>query len=159
MADKIAWQTCIAAVLNEAFPGFVFRYGKRDFNTYEVASPTGLLPLIALQIQACLSMSGIKMRGLTVERSPDSGITGNMVVLGPDASAGLILPFLLDAVYLAKGLTREKYPQEAENVIRLECISPPLGPLSHPSLRELLSAPTDAPAEEQLQAGTAFTPL
>jgi hypothetical protein len=144
--NDLLWSGHVASILGWAFPGAVFRYGGKDFNVFEVASENGLLPLLVRQAQINAGFVFGGVRGMSVETS-ESGITGMRAAIGKATPPCLALPFILDAAFLAGEMTRRKFPGDAETVIRVECLVPPVMPLDQPAIAEIFAAPGMRSAE------------
>lgn len=127
-------------LLEEAFPGAIYRWKGEDYDIYEVVDPRGLLPIIVAQAKQTASVfeSNILVN-LDIQHSTDT-LTGDLVVSDHShtATLAIALPFLLDAVYLA----RCQQSESISPIINFDIIDPALDP-------SLMDALNNSPDEQK----------
>lgn len=115
-----------AKLLEEAFPDAIYRWKGDDYDVYEVVDAKGLLPVILAQAKKTAAIfTDNLLNELNIQPFAKT-LTGNAVITGrtsADASA-IVLPFLLDAVYLAL----DKESEYMSPVIDFDIIDPALEP-------------------------------
>lgn len=119
------WDAIIPALLEETCPGAVYLYRGSEAGLAEAASPDGLLPVFMEQAMATASVMG-GIPGVAIEAGADGPAGKRAVING--APACLLLPFLLDAVILARESPQTGRIREQRNAVSLEGIMPPVRP-------------------------------
>lgn len=118
------WNAILPALLEESCPGAAYLYRGSESGLATAASPDGLLPIFVEQALVTASVMG-GIPGVVIEANAD-GLVGKRAVIN-DAPACLLLPFLLDAVILARE-SPQTGQREQRNLICLEGIMPPVQP-------------------------------
>lgn len=115
-----------AKLLEEAFPDAIYRWKGDDYDVYEVIDAKGLLPVILAQAKKTAAIFADNLLNELDIQPSTKTLTGNAVVFDrtPASASAIVLPFLLDAVYLAL----DKESEYTSPVIDFDTIDPALEP-------------------------------